>query len=85
MQYNHHDRAIKSSIVRISPLKEMLMLGNVSVIRGLIATKALKAKGWSAKGFIKNLRISAERMDRKTFLLRVPLVAIGAQKGYFIS
>ena len=58
----------------------MLMHGNVSVIRGLIAIKALKAKGWRAKGFIKNLKISAERRDKNTLLLRVPLVAIGAQK-----
>ena len=44
----------------------MLMLENVSVIQGLIATKGLKAKGLrakglKAKGFVRNLIISGEK------------------------
>ena len=57
------------------------MLENVSAIQGLIAIKGLKAKGLKAKGFFRNLRISAERRERKKILLfRAPQVAIGAQK-----
>ena len=46
-----------------------------SVIQGSIAIKGLKAKG-----FFRNLKISARREREKTLLLRAPLVAIGAQK-----
>ena len=58
---------------RLDSSKRLKDYFKVNVIQGLIAIKGLRAKG-----FFRNLRIRAREWEKKTLLLRAPLVAISA-------